>query len=381
MQVSQIRRHTPPSQMPAVAGVMRSLKREQFSNPDAALEELDALGIGFGNKTAASRAQVIGAMDASVQDDAQGMYLSASPNVTNLKLLAWAPGYVGPIFQVLRSSEALGETTIGRWFDKSIIVPVFETSGRVGLYSDIGNPPLSNVQLSYNQRDIVVFEAASEVGVMEEAQLAEMNMSASSVKRAAAARAIAQNDNLVSIYGASLGARLVYGMLNDPNLPAYLSNSVPWSSASATFATVTGLFVQLFAALQVQTGGNVDPEKVQVVCVIPTGHKQYLNVPNTLGLTPLQWLKTNYPAVKLIDMPQLSGANGGQSVIYAYAETISAEDDSSTDGGAVWLNAKQAKVQTIGVEKFAKLTREVLIGATAGAILKRPVGIVRATNI
>jgi hypothetical protein len=107
---------------------------------------------------------------------------------------------------------------------------------------------------------------------------------------------------------------------------------------------------------------------------------QYLSVQNALGTQSVgQWLKGEYPNVRVEFIPELDDANGGATAVYVYAESIN--DGNSSDGGRVFEQFVPAKFITLGVDRDAKSYIEDFANATAGVFLKREVGVARYTGI
>jgi len=82
--------------------------------------------------------------------------------------------------------------------------------------------------------------------------------------------------------------------------------------------------------------------------------------------------------VRIESAPELDGANGGESVIYVYAENLR---DGASDGGDVWAQLVPTKFMALGVEKRVKTYVEDFANATAGALLKRPFAVARYTGV
>jgi hypothetical protein len=201
-------------------------------------------------------------------------------------------------------------------------------------------------------------------------------------KREAEARQLEICRNRIGFFGYNDGDNRTYGFLNDPNLPAYVtvppgaSNSTLWSSKA--YAEITADFRTAFETLRVQSGDLIDPETVETTVALGTASIRALSVENSLGKSVRQWLRETYPKARVISAPELTGANGGQNVLYVYAETLS---DSGSDGGQVFVQIVPAKFQVLGVEKRVKEYLEGYSNATAGLLCKRPWAVVRFSGI
>lgn len=96
------------------------------------------------------------------------------------------------------------------------------------------------------------------------------------------------------------------------------------------------------------------------------------------GISVLDWMRTNYPNVRIESAPELDDANGGAAVFYLYADKV---DDGSTDDSSVFAQLVPAKFMALGVEKRSKSYVEDFANATAGVMAKRPYAVVRFTGI
>src|SRR5690606_1199439 len=119
----------------------------------------------------------------------------------------------------------------------------------------------------------------------------------------------------------------VFGLLNDPGLPAYVAAAK--SYLVMTFDELTTEISAQLGQIMVQSGGNVDSNSAFTI-VLPVGHSVALTKPNTMGQTVMNWLRENFPNTRVEYAAEFAGANAGADVAYYFAEGI---EDGSTDGG------------------------------------------------
>ncbi|MES1986802.1 MAG: major capsid family protein, partial [Pseudomonadota bacterium] len=137
-------------------------------------------------------------------------------------LQAWLPGNVEVITAARKADILLGVMTAGSWSDEEIVQKISERLGVVVPYSDFGNSPISSWNLNAEKRHIVRFEAAIRVGTLEEDRAAAMQIAAGAERRDAAGTGLEIARNKVAFFGFNGGNNQTYGLLNDPNLPAYV---------------------------------------------------------------------------------------------------------------------------------------------------------------
>lgn len=106
---------------------------------------------------------------------------------------------------------------------------------------------------------------------------------------------------------------------------------------------------------------------------LPVSVMEYLNVENEFGKSVYDFIRQNYPNVRIESAVQLDGANGGANVFYLFAEKI--------NGKSVIRQLGVERFRLIGVEQKAKVFLEDYSNATAGVLVTQPIGIVRYTGV
>jgi len=351
---------------------------------------LKQIGIGFDQSYIAELVQAVqmaAAMDSNdvgvLPVPGQIQTTAAIPALVQF-LQAWMPGFVNFITAARKIDELIGMTTIGSWEDEQIVQGMLEPTGNAVPYGDYTNIPLSSWNVNFEWRTVVRFEMGILVGLLEEARAARMRVSSSGVKRGQAGRALDIQRNRVGFYGFNDGAGRTYGFLNDPSLPAYVT--LPNGATSGTTTWNTKTFNDITAdirlgmyTLEVQSMGNIDVEKTAITMAIPVGKNQFLTITQSVGgISVREWIRENYPNLRIVTAPELADANGGQTSMYFYAESV---DDGSSDDSKVFIQVVPSKFQALGVEKRAKAYVEDYANATAGVMCKRPYLVARFTGL
>lgn len=337
-------------------------------------QTLNLLGVSVDKGAMADRKEILSryAQDVAVTP-------VAAPSVTTP--IQFLQHWISEVIEVVTAAREIddiaGRTIAGRWEDESVVQTILERTGQARPYGDHTDIPFTSWNTNFETRDIVRFEEGSFVGILEEARAAAMNVSSSSEKRTAAAESLAIEMNNVGFFGYNEGNNRTYGFLNDPNLPNYVTvaqgagNQTTW--ASKTYEEITADIRTAMSALRVKSGNLFKPERDASTLALPVACMDFLNVENSLGRSVYQFIKDNYPNVRIVSAVQLDGANSGANVFYLFADRI--------NNKRVLDQYVQEVFKLLGVEKKAKGMLEDYTNATAGVIVAQPVGIVRYTGI
>lgn len=296
---------------------------------------------------------------------------------------AWLPGTIRILTAARKIDDLIGERVVGSWEMGSVVQKVMESVGAAVPYTDHGNVPFSSYNATYEERDIVRFEAGFQVGALEDARAALMKDNAAGEKRDAAMMALEISRNRLGFFGYNGGNNRTYGFLNDPGLlpyvavPAGAGGSTKWMDK--TFNEITRDLRTAFSALRVRSGDNVDPKKDPITLAIGTSVAEFLDIQNELATQSVgDWLKSNYSNVRIESAPELDAANGGANVAYLYVEKVEATGD---DAGQVIQQLIASKVHPLGIEKRVKTTVEDYTNALAGVMVTRPFAVYRMTGV
>lgn len=354
----------------------RELRPLLMSETDVGqFESLTKLGIGMDGRTVN---KMIDSMDALTATTTTGTITTPVQFLQN-----WLPGFVKVMTAARKIDELTGILTSGSWEDEEVVQGVMEVTGTALPYGDYTNTAQASWNTNFERRTIVRFEEGMRVGSLEEARAAKMRVNSAEGKREGAALALEIQRNVVGLYGYNSGNNRTYGFLNDPNLPAYAdvaagaSTSKLWSTK--TFLEITADLREMAGALASQSGGLISPNDDNITIAIPVSHATYLSVTNSVGsMSVMDWINKTYRNVRVVVVPELAGANGGANVIYMFAESV---NDTSTDGGRVFVQIVPSKFQVLGVQKLAKGYEEAYTNATAGIMCKRPWAVIRRSAI
>lgn len=385
MKTSQVHKRLNPAQVRALGGKLQGIAMDSADKVKA----LSTIGINVSDFVMGSYAQAYG-MDAAITVPGLNINPGQAHGVYAQFLQTWLNGQIRVAVTPRKADLLMGVTTAGSWEDEELIQEILELVGVAQPYSDFANIPLSSWNLTYEKRGIVRFEEGLQVGELEGLRSGKIGIDSASTKREAAQLALEIARNRVAFYGYSTSTtRPVYGFLNDPNLPAYVTVKDNGASSGASTKWVdktreqqvadilTGL-----AALRKQSKEVIDPKSTPITLAVASDAVDYLSTPNGTGSangeTTLDWLQKNYPNVTIESVYELNGANGGANVFYLYANSVA---DTGTDGGGVIEQIVQTKLRPLGVDTSIKVVTEDFTNATSGALVKRPFAVYRASGI
>ncbi len=356
-------------------GKMRGFNFDDFQGMNVTSNDLSKFGI---------------AMDAALMSDVSRYYSVGKDAAPALQTVAtitnpvqffqyWAPEAVEYITAARKIDDIVGRDIEGSFEDEEIVTRIIERTGSAHPYTDTADTHLASWNPNFAKRSIVRFEEGLEVGYLENKRAARMRVDTHREKATAAAESLAIEHNNVGFFGYADGTNNTYGFLNDPNLPAYTTVATGTASqttwASKTFDEITADIITAVSTLQNQLKGNFDPVKEAFTLVLSLEVVQYLNKMNPLGTKSIYvWLKETYPNLRIETAVELNQVNGGSNVFYMFVDRIKGRNKT-------FKQSVQDVFRLIGMEKYAKVMREVYASATAGVICQFPIGVVRYSGI
>lgn len=338
---------------------------------DTTMNTLDGLGIHI-------EGRALNDMMAYAKDALPDTVTSQSLGTPVQFLQHWMPDTIRVLTQARTADELLGREIAGSWEDEEVVQKVLERVGQAQPYGDYANTHNADWNPSYERRTIVRFEDGLTVNRLEEARASRIRINSAEEKRSSVAESLAIAMNEIAFLGYNNGSNRTYGILNDPNLPNYVtvaqgaSNNTTW--ASKTFDEIIADFKVGMSALRVRSGSNFNPNKDAVTVGIASSCYDYLQAINSLGTTSVfEWLKKTYPNIRLVAVPEFDSANSSSNVMYFIANTLG--------GKKVAGQYIQDVIRLLGVEQHAKGFSEAYSNATAGVLVGQPLGVVRYSGI
>ena len=283
--------------------------------------------------------------------------LGTTPNAGLQQLFTTAidPQYVEYLFAPTPLATVFDEVQRGTWADTNMTFGVIEGAGNPTTYGDWNEDSSTSVNAEFINRQSYTYQQILRVGDLEQDLYGQAMISMASEKQKWAADSLNRRQHQTYVLG--VDGLENYGMLNDPNLSAAIQGS-SWNGETLT---VYKDFQKLFAQLVGQTEGLVDENSELVLLVPPKAKTAFLNT-NDYGLTPLAVLKTTYPNLKLVSIPQYSTDSGD------YMQLACSHYNGSANIQLAYNTKMRVHNIVLGHSGFSQKRTQ----GSYGAIIKRP---------
>lgn len=279
------------------------------------------------------------------------------------------PNVVPILFAAQNASKVYEAERKGDWTYNFMTFPVEEYAGGVTPYSDFTENVSSDVNFAYPTRENFLFETVIKYGDREAGVAAQAKLNLVSSKQQAAAYVLAMAHNKFALYG--VAGKKIYGMLNDPNLPASIApNSVntksTWPDKIAANVEGAANIVyddvnKLWAQLAANNGGLLD-QNMRIVLAISNKRAAYLTQPNSFCLTAMKMLKGSFPNIEIVQLPELS-TGAGEMLFMVVPEFMGVKTGISAYSERLFLGRVIPELSYF---------KQKAVGGTWGAITRRP---------
>lgn len=250
-----------------------------------------------------------------------------------------------------------------------------EVTGNTAAYSDFGQFGVAGMNSEWHTREQYRFQTVIQYGDLEQEMASQAKINLAAAKQRSAATTIDIDANKFYLLG--VAGKEIYGVLNDPNLPAAttpisVSGVTAWSGkeAIARYNDVIKLFTQLVNQLQ----GLVD-EKSKLKLATSPGLRTLLAEPTQLGITVMSMLKEYFPNMEFVSLPQL-----GAAYAPAASETmmIIAPEVLGNQTGLLGFGEKIRMGRIVAsLSSFA----QKITGTTYGGIVRVPAAVAQMTGM
>ena len=305
---------------------------------------------------------------------AQDAALVTTPNTTvPVEVLAYIDTEVTEILTApRRARELFDEEKKGTWTTAYEKWRVAELTGSTQPYSDYANGTTSGVNNEWQTRAQYLFQTSITVGDLEQELSAEARINLLADKQRAAATIIDIDANKFALLG--VADRDIYGVLNDPNLPAAItatagaSGSTNW--ASKTTLEIYNDILDLFQTLVSQSAGLIDASTPLKLAVSPE-ISVLLGKSTEFGITVKSLLDQYFGSITIVVVPELHTTTSETAMLIA----------PRVAGQKTGVIAFSEKLRTGRVVYDMSSLRQKWVSSTYGAIIKMPFAIAQMTAI
>lgn len=326
----------------------------------------------YGFKFPQARAWMTGDRNALARDAA----LITTPNTTvPAELLAYIDPMVVEILTAPRKArEIFPEQKKGDWTTPYAKWRMDEVTGSTQPYSDYANGTTSGVNSQWATRQQYIFQTSITYGDLEVAMSGVAKLNLASAKQKAAATVLDIDANKFALNG--VAGREVYGILNDPNLPAAITAAATGTGSSTKWEDKTTVNIYndvlaLFAELASQSEGLIDQNSALKLCLSPA-MAVHLGAATDFNVSVLDMLNKYFPNLTIVTVPELASTSAGETALFV------AEEVNGTPVGYIGFGEKMMAGRIIpDMSSF----RQKFVATTYGGVVLQPFAIASMTGI
>ena len=307
---------------------------------------------------------------------AQDAALITTPNTTvPAELLA----YIDPmVIEILtaprRAREIFGEEKKGDWTTPYMKWRVDEMTGKTEPYSDYANGTTSGVNSEWQTRVQYVFQTSITYGDFEVDMSSTVKVNLAASKQRTAANVIDIDQNRFYLLG--VAGKEIYGILNDPNLPAAITAGATGTGSSTKWADKTTVQIYndvlaLFAQLSEQSSGLIDKDTPLKLCLSPELAVR-LGAATDFNVSVLDMLKRYFSRIDIVTVPELHSMTAGETMFL-----IAPEVNGQRSGTLAFGEKMRAGRVVPDLSSF----RQKFVGTTYGGIVLMPFAFAQMTGM
>lgn len=279
-----------------------------------------------------------------------------------------------PILTATRGvREIFGEAKKGDWTTSYARFQTSEITGEVEAYTDYGQGGASDVNPTFPVRTQYIYQTNIRYGDREVDVASRARLQLAADKQRAAATVIDIASNKFALYG--VAGLEIYGLLNDPNLPASFTplpnaaSETQWADKSTKEIYEDVLY--LFGKMADRGAGHIDANTELVLATSPATQVQ-LGKATDFNISARQMLETYFPKIRFVALPELATAAEGTSILLV-APTI--------EGLPTAQIGFSEKFRAMRLIPESSSFHQKFVGSSYGTIIYRPFAIGKMTNV
>lgn len=278
-----------------------------------------------------------------------------------------------PILTATRGArEIFGEAKKGDWTTSYARFQTSEITGEVEAYTDYGQGGASDVNPTFPVRTQYIYQTNIRYGDREVDVASRARLQLAADKQRAAATVIDIASNKFALYG--VAGLEIYGLLNDPNLPAAVT-SLPNADSKTLWAEKSTKEIYedvlyLFGKMADRGAGHIDANTELVLATSPATQVQ-LGKATDFNISARQMLETYFPRIRFVALPELATAVG--TSILLVAPTI--------EGLPTAQIGFSEKFRAMRLIPESSSFHQKFVGSSYGTIIYRPFAIGTMTGV
>lgn len=273
-----------------------------------------------------------------------------------------------PILTATRGArEIFGEAKKGDWTTSYARFQTSEITGEVEAYTDYGQGGASDVNPTFPVRTQYIYQTNIRYGDREVDVASRARLQLAADKQRAAATVIDIASNKFALYG--VAGLEIYGLLNDPNLPAAVTplpnadKKTLWADKSTKEIYEDVLY--LFSKMAERGAGHIDANTELVLATTPATQVQ-LGKATDFNISARQMLETYFPRIRFVALPELATETSGNSILLV-APTI--------EGLPTAQIGFSEKFRAMRLIPESSSFHQKFVGSSYGTIIYRPFAI------
>lgn len=301
------------------------------------------------------------------------MVIAANSGVP-VEFTSYIDPMVIPILTATRGArEIFGEAKKGDWTTSYARFQTSEITGEVEAYTDYGQGGASDVSPTFPVRTQYIYQTNIRYGDREVDVASRARLQLAADKQRAAATVIDIASNKFALYG--VAGLEIYGLLNDPNLPAAVTplpnanSKTLWAEKSTKEIYEDVLY--LFGKMADRGAGHIDANTELVLATSPATQVQ-LGKATDFNISARQMLETYFPRIRFVALPELATATSGTSILLV-APTI--------EGLPTAQIGFSEKFRAMRLIPESSSFHQKFVGSSYGTIIYRPFAIGTMTGV
>lgn len=270
------------------------------------------------------------------------------------------------------AKKIFGEVKKGDWTNDGALFKAVEPVGESTAYTDYGNGATADVNVTFPYRQNFRAQTHIRYGEQEMAVSGKAMIDLASEKQQSAATIINKDQNKFYLYGVE--GKEIYGLLNEPNLPAAITPAVvdtdktKW--ADKTTQQIYDDVLLLASELFTNSMGNIDQTADLTLVVSPSTAVQ-LGKATDYNISVQDMLNKYFSNLDIVTLPELEADSGNTIMLIA----------KSIDGRPTAQLGFSEKLRALRVVPYTSWYEQKYVFGTYGAIVYYPFAIATMTGV
>lgn len=270
------------------------------------------------------------------------------------------------------AKKIFGEVKKGDWTNDGALFKAVEPVGESTAYTDYGNGATADVNVTFPYRQNFLAQTHIRYGEQEMAVSGKAMIDLASEKQQSAATIINKDQNRFYLYGVE--NKEIYGLLNEPNLPASITPAVvntdktKW--ADKTTQQIYDDVLLLASELFTNSMGNIDQTADLTLVVSPSTAVQ-LGKATDYNISVQDMLNKYFSNLDIVTLPELEAESGNTIMLIA----------KSIDGRPTAQLGFSEKLRALRVVPYTSWYEQKYVFGTYGAIVYYPFAIATMTGV